>query len=137
MPARRFVSACVALFTIAVVWNGLVHGFLLRELDAAVAHLRRPAADGLLWLSLPLTAGVVCLFALGYVRTVRTGSVREGLAYGAAFAVLAGLLVDLDQYLLYPIPGRVALAWFASGLVEFVLYGAVASRLLRPAAKGK
>ena len=133
MRPSRVVSTCVALFAIALAWNGLVHGLVLREVDAAVQHLRRAGPGGLLWLSLPLTAGVVVLFVLGYVRTARTGSVREGLAYGAAFAVLAGLLVDLNQYLLYPIPARVALAWFASGLAEFMVYGAVASRFLPPA----
>lgn len=132
MSPRRFVSACIALFAIAIAWNGLIHGLVLRDLDAATAHLRRADPGGLLWLSLPLTAGIVVLFVVGYVRTARTGSLREGLAYGAAFAALAGLLVDLNQYLLYPVPGRVALAWFASGFVEFMLYGAVASRLLRP-----
>jgi hypothetical protein len=132
MTLRRFVLSCAVLFVFALAWNGLVHGVLLRELDAAVQHLRRPDLAAKMWVSLPLTAGVVGLFVLGYGRTSRSGSVLEGLSYGAVFALLAGLLVDLNQYLLYPIPGRVALAWFAGGLVEFGLYGVIVSRLLPP-----
>jgi hypothetical protein len=132
MWLRRFVLCCALLFVLALVWNALLHGFVLRDLDAAVQHLRRPDLAAKMWLSLPLTAGVVCLFVWGYGRTARSGSLREGLGYGVAFALLAGLLVDLDQYLLYPIPAPVALAWFAGGLVEFGLYGVIASRLVPP-----
>lgn len=136
MSIRRFVVACAALFLLALAFNGVLHGLVLREVDAAVSHVQRPDPGAKLWLSLPLTAGVVCLFAWGYSRTARSGSLREGLGYGVAFALLAGLLVDLNQYLLYPIPGRVALAWFAGGVVEFSLYGIAVSRLLPPRGQG-
>jgi hypothetical protein len=130
MSIRRYVLTCVVLFALALAWNGLVHGVLLRQVDASVQQLRRPDFAAKMWLSLPLTAGIVCLFVWGYGRTAHTGSLREGLGYGVVFALLAGLLVDLNQYLLYPIPGRVALAWFVGGLFEFGLYGIVASQLL-------
>ncbi len=46
------------------------------------------------------------------------------------FALVAGALVDLNQYVLFPIPASVALQWFAAGLIEFTCYGAIVSRLL-------
>lgn len=52
-----------------------------------------------------------------------------------AFALVAGLLVDLNQYLIYPIPAWIVASWFVSGLIEFTLYGVLASRLVPVAAR--
>ncbi len=129
---RRFLVATVVLFALAIAWNAVVHLVVLRSLDASVRHLYRPDLADRLGLSLLLTAAVVALFVAGYARFARDGSLREGVRYGASFALVAGVLVDLNQYVLFPIPAAVALAWFASGLAEFALYGAVVGRLMPP-----
>jgi len=49
---------------------------------------------------------------------------------------LPGLLVDLNQYVLFPIPAVVAAQWFLGGLIEFSLYGIIASRLYPPLQSG-
>jgi hypothetical protein len=132
MHYRRFLLACLVLFVVALCWNAFLHLLVLRETNAAVQHLRRPDLADKAWLSLLLTAGLVCLFVWGYRRCARTGRVGEGLAYGVFFALVAGLLVDLNQYVLYPIPAWVASRWFLGGLVEFSLYGVIVSRLYPP-----
>jgi len=40
---------------------------------------------------------------LGYSRFARAGSLREGVAYGFFLGLFAATLVDLNQYLLYPL----------------------------------
>jgi hypothetical protein len=128
---KRSLLATAVLSLFALAWNACVHLFVLADLDASVRHLRRSDFAEKAWLSILLTVGIVLAFVLGYRRIVRTGTVREAVAYGAGFGALAGLLVDLNQYVLYPLPGRVAAAWFAFGLAEFVCYGLIA-RLLLP-----
>ncbi|MBZ5638853.1 MAG: hypothetical protein LAO51_08880 [Acidobacteriia bacterium] len=128
MRVRRFALACSVLFVAAIVWNGLVHLVLLRRADAVVRHLYRPDLADRTWALLSVTAGVVVLFAWGYSRFARVGSIREGMGYGVFFALLAGVLVDLNPYVLFPIPGRLAAAWFLGGIVEFVVYGIILSR---------
>jgi hypothetical protein len=132
MKTGRYVLAGAVLFGFAIVWNAFVHLLVLAPVDASVAHLRRPDFADKLWLSLVLTAGIVALFVAGYARVARTGSQREGALYGVFFACLAGLLVDLNQYLLYPIPAHVAGLWFLAGLAEFTGYGVIVSRLCPP-----
>jgi hypothetical protein len=39
------------------------------------------------------------------------------------------VLVDLNQYVLYPIPASLAIRWFVFGLLEFCIYGILASKL--------
>lgn len=126
---RRLLLATAAIFVFALLWNGLVHMVILRDADAALAGIARPEAERSLWLSLLLTAGIALLFVLSYIRCARNGGIKEGLVHGLSFAVLAGLLVDLNQYLLYPIPGSLAAQWFLFGVVEFAVYGILAGWL--------
>ena len=127
MRSARFALAAAILFILSLAWNGLVHLVILRRANEAVQHLRRTDLSGALGLSLLLTALVSGLFVWGYVRTARTGSLREGLAYGFFIGLFAALLVDLNQYLLYPLPASLVLKWFVGGVLEFTLYGAVVS----------
>jgi len=130
MRGRRFLLTAVLLFVIAIAWNAVLHLVLLAKVNASVRHLYRADLPEKMWLSLLLTAGIVVLFVYGHQRFVRSSSVIEGASYGLFFALAAGLLVDLNQYVLYPIPIGVAALWFAGGLVEFTLYGMLTSKLL-------
>lgn len=129
MRCKPLLIAFAALFTFALLWNGFFHLILLAKVNASVQHLHRPDLADKMWLSLLLTAGVVALFIFGYRSFARSYSVREGAGYGLFFAALAGLLVDLNQYVLYPVPASTAALWFLGGVVEFTLYGMIASRL--------
>jgi hypothetical protein len=132
MRTKRFLLTCGVLFLVAIAWNAFVHLVVLRAANASVEHLRRPDFAEKAWLSVLLTAGVVTVFVWGYSRFARNGSLREGVGYGLFFALVAGLLVDLNQYVLFPIPAVVAGEWFLGGLVEFSLYGLLATRLYPP-----
>jgi hypothetical protein len=127
--ARRFVLTVGAIVLFALVWNGIVHGLALQEAEAAIAGLIRPAEDRSLPLALLLTAGVGVMFVGSHAWLVRPHGLGQGLVHGAWFGVLAGLLVDLNQYLLYPIPGFLAGCWFLSGVFEFCGYGLIAAWL--------
>ena len=129
MRVKRFALASAALFVVAIAWNAVVHLVLLRSADAIVRPLYRPDLAGRMWLSLVLTAGVVTLFVWGYGRFARVGSAREAAGYGVFLALLAGVLVDLNQYVLFPIPGWLACVWFLGGLVEFVVYALIVRRI--------
>ena len=129
MRVKRFLLAWLVIFAVGMAWGGLLHLVVLRDANTAIAHLLRPDMAAKMWLSIIAMAGFVCLFVLGYSRFARTGTVAEGVLYGVFFAAVAGLLVDVNQYVLYPIPASLALTWAAGGVIEFVLYGALVSRL--------
>ncbi|MDD2699833.1 MAG: hypothetical protein PHH36_01215 [Sideroxydans sp.] len=127
MNARRFAVAVLAIFIFALVWNGFVHMVLLKEAGLALVGIARPAAERNMALGLLLTAGIATLFVYSYVSFVRTPGVRRALGHGVFFALLAGLLVDLNQFFLYPLPGSLAVAWFLFGCIEFCIYGVLVS----------
>jgi hypothetical protein len=127
----RFALAVVILFVLSLIWNGVVHLVILRRANEAVQHLRRTDLPGALGWSLLLTGLVSILFVWGYIRTARTGMLREGLAYGLFIGLLVALLVDVNQYLLYPLPFTLVVKWLAGGVLEFTFYGAVVSLVFR------
>jgi hypothetical protein len=134
MRLRRFLVACFVLFVVALAWNGLLHLVVLRGAEAAVRAVYRPNLADRMWLSVLAAVATVVVYVAGYVRFARSGSLREAIGYGLFFAAVAGVLVDLNQYVLLPIPGRLACLWFLAGVVEFTLYAVIVRRLVRAAA---
>ena len=129
MNPRRILVSSLVLFAFALVWNGVLHGVILKDVNALVASLRRENFGDMLVYSILMTYGIALLFSIGYSRIRKSGEWKEGMLYGLAFGLLAGLLVDLNQYILYPIPAHVAFSWFAGGVVEFTIYGVIATRI--------
>lgn len=129
MNLRRLFMTAGAIFLFAILWNGLVHLVILADANSALATITRPAAERSPGLSLFMTAALALLFVWSYARFARQGSMREGLRLGVFFALLAGILVDLNQYVMYPIPASLAAKWFAFGLIEFCGYGVLAAWL--------
>ena len=129
MNVKRFFYTSLAVFVFALLWNTIVHMVILREANMALDAIARPATERNSLLFLIPTAAVALLFVYSYALLVRTPGIKRGLAHGAFFGFLAGFLVDLNQFLLYPIPGSLAFQWFLFGFLEFCIYGAIAAWL--------
>ena len=129
MNYKRFFIATIAIFVFALIWNGIVHLVLLREADSILNLIGRQEPQRNMFLSMLVTAILVILFVWSYTRFARRGDLRDGLTHGLFFGLLAGTLVDLNQYVLYPIPASLAITWFAFGLIEFCIYGVLVSIL--------
>jgi hypothetical protein len=130
MNFRWLAVIAGVIFVFALVWNAFVHMVLLRdEANMALDAIARPVADRSMMPGLLLTAGLAVLFVYSYASCVHAPGVKRALGHGAFLGLLAGLLVDLNQFVLYPIPASLALAWFAFGFVEFCIYGVFAAWL--------
>lgn len=127
MNLKRTACAVLATFMTTMVWGVFYHLVLMKDADLEIRHLYRPDMSDKMWLSTLGVLGICIFFVLGYVLCARKGTVREGMIYGLCFGVLGILLVDVNQYVLYPIPGLLILKWAFGGLVEFVLNGIWAS----------
>lgn len=124
MALKRQLLAIASIVVFALLWNALVHLVFLREADLAIVRFGRPPHERSLVFGLVVTVGIATLFVVSFLQWAHRG-VRAGLRHGVFFGLLAGLLVDANQYLLYPLPASLALKWFAFGLVEFCIYGLI------------
>ncbi len=136
MNYRRFTLASLVIFVFAMLWNGVVHLILLRNAESILSTFGRPESQRNLGLSIVGTLLLSMLFVWSYSRIAKKGTVAEGLTVGLFFSVVAGILADLNQFVLYPIPVPLALSWFVFGMIEFCIYGVLVSRLypIRPRA---
>lgn len=131
MSVRRLLAATVMMMVFSVLWNGLVHLVVLEGAERALVALTRPSDQRSFVLALLLTGLLAFVFAWSFATTVRAGVPRPGLVHGLFFAIIAGLLVDFNQFIVYPIPGHLALAWFGFGVVEFCIWGLIAAKVVR------
>ena len=127
MNVKRVTLAVVATFLTTMVWGAFYHLVLLKDSDLEIRHLYRADMSDKMWLSILGVLGICIFFVVGYALCARKGTVWEGMLYGLCFSVLGILLVDVNQYVLYPIPGLLILKWAFGGLVEFLLNGIWAS----------
>jgi len=80
-----------------------------------------------MWLSLLTTLAISYLFVFNFSKWSKGKGIKEGILYGIFFACLIGLFVDINQYVMYPLPFIVVTKWFISGLLEFVIDGIIVS----------
>ncbi|ALS97411.1 hypothetical protein [Lacimicrobium alkaliphilum] len=124
MISRKYIISVVLLFFVALIWNGLFHMVIIVEQNKMITFLLRPDLSENIFLSLLITLLIVTLFVVSYSKWRKNGTLFESLVHGLFFAILAGVLVNANQYLMYPIPGVLAGLWFIGGLIEFALYSA-------------
>ena len=127
---NRILANTIALFVLALLWNGLVHLVLLKDFMPIISEVRRSDFKDVAWLSFPLTLALVFLFSLGLKAFSKSGLYREGLYFGLYFGLVAGVLVNFNQYILYPIPGYIQATWFCFGVAEFCIYSLVSTFIL-------
>ncbi|MEZ5471306.1 MAG: hypothetical protein R3E90_05950 [Marinicella sp.] len=122
MNIKHSILSVILIFVVAVIWNGLFHVVLIAEYNEMIAGIRRPDFSEKMLFSFLVTGGIATLFVISYNKWRRTGTLTESLKHGLFFAVLAGILVNANQYLVFPIPGILTGLWFLGGLIEFSLY---------------
>ena len=131
MNIRKFVLSSIVIFILALLWNYILHGVILAIESEAVKSLFRTDMKDKIWLSLIMALILIMVFVYGYTRISSKGTVLEGALYGFVFGITAGLLVDVNQYILYPLPASLVIKWFLFGVLEFTIYGVLVSRLYR------
>jgi hypothetical protein len=129
MNYKWFFLTTIVLLIFALVWNGVIHLVLLREADSILNAIGRHESERSPFLSLLVTVILSMLFVWSYSQYAKRGNIQDGLTHGLFFGILAGVLVDLNQYVLYPIPASLAITWFIFGLIEFCIYGVIVSIL--------
>ena len=123
-----------AIFVTAQVVGYLVHELWLGDTYAALADAFRPDAEmkDMMWIM--ILTGLAMLFLFCYIFTKgREGKgVAEGVRYGAIIGVFVSLPTAFDAYVIYPITAELAVIWFVTGVLNFVILGAIFAAIYKP-----
>lgn len=131
MNTKKLFYSFFALFFFALLWNAIIHLIILRQSESVLDDIGRRAEERNLILSLFQTAGIIIIFIISYLKWRKQGSFTEALNHGLFFGLLAGLLVDINQYVLYPLPFFLVLYWMIFGVIEFILYGIIMNMIYK------
>ena len=123
---KRLLICTLVVFVFMFFYEFGFHGILLQADYEQLPNIMRTEADAqslfhFLVLGLLLMSYIICVvFERGYEN--------RGLAEGARFGLLIGLLLSGPSLIFYAVmqfPGDLVLKWFAGGLLELVLAGMV------------
>jgi len=127
----KIFFAVLASFVFSILYNGLVHLVILGQANKMTEPLRRPDFSSYLGLSITATLVSSALFTLIFALLVEKKNIKTGLLYGFCVGLFIAIMVDVNQYVLYPLPLALVVKWAFFGLVEFSLAGMLVAWIVR------
>jgi hypothetical protein len=129
MDTKKFLIASAVLFVVISALEFVINGVLLSGMYKQLSALWRPEAEMqqmmfLFWAGYAASALLFTfIYTKGYEKT--KGTLTQGLRYGFYIGLLLCLPSNLMWYAVLPIPAALALSWFAAGMVEALIAGAI------------
>jgi hypothetical protein len=114
------------MFVAMVIYSAVVHGFVLCGMYAETAHIWRSQADMMTFfpVNLVMKALIAFWFVFAFAHFYRQGGWQNGVRFGVYFGVFAGLQAAFSYYYL-PVGPMLAVAWFLTHAIEYVVCGAL------------
>lgn len=131
MNTKRYLIASLAVFAFIFIYEWVFHGMLLKPIYEQTSHLWRPPEECVTWAML----GGQLIFPFILARIFLKGYENKGLAEGARFGLLIGLLFvpgNLIFYAVQPLPLNLVLYWSVGGIIEMTGCGLILAALFRP-----
>ncbi len=127
MKLKKLVFASFAVFLAMEIMEFLINYVILKSAYEATSSLWRTDIPSKMWIMVLATLVTAFLFVYIFSK----GYEKKGVMEGVRFGVIAGLFMlvvgDFGSYVFLPIPFTLAVKWFALGMVEFMVCGAIAA----------
>lgn len=135
MSNKTFWIGCAVVYVVMQGLGFLIHGVLLSETYQGLTGVFRPEAEMMDMMWMMYVSGAVTVFMFCYIFT--KGYEGKGIMEGVRFGALIGFLMagagSIDAHVIYPIPENVASIWLVTGIVSFMIAGAVFAAIYKPA----
>ncbi len=118
-------------FIFSLLYNGLVHLVILGTANRQVESMRRADFSSKVWISLLATLATSFIFTAIYSLFVSDKSSKKGLLFGFCFGLFIAIIVDIHQYVLYPLPFGLVAGWALFGIIEFSLIGMIVGSVVK------
>jgi hypothetical protein len=127
----RLLIAAVISFAFSIFYNGLVHLVILGTANKQVESLRRVDFSSKAWISVLATLATSFIFTTIYSLFVSEKNTKKGLFFGFCFGLFIAIIVDLNQYVLYPLPFSLVARWALFGIIEFSVIGMIVGSIVK------
>ena len=131
---KTFWIGWIVVFVVMQAYGYLVHEVGLSETYQSLASIFRPQEEMASMMWMMMVGGVFSLLLFCYIFTWghEGKGVMEGVRYGALIGVFASIISAVDSYVIYPLTGELAVIWFVTGVVAFIISGAVFAAIYKP-----
>jgi len=134
MNNKTFWIGFVVVFVLMQAIGFVVHEVWLAETYAGLANVFRGEADmmGMMWMMMVASVGSLFLFCYIFTKGYEGKGIAEGARYGLWMGLFMSWPMAIDQYVVYPLPSNLAVSWFVTGVISFVIAGAVFAAIYKP-----
>jgi hypothetical protein len=133
---KTFWTGFVVVFVVAQLVGFLGHAVWLEGTYQSLAAVFRPEAElnSMMWLMMAGSVVTLFLFCLIFTKGYEGKGIGEGVRYGLLIGLLYSTPMAVDQFVVYPITAELAAIWFITGVINFVILGAVFAAIYKPTA---
>jgi ABC-type multidrug transport system permease subunit len=134
MKNKTFWIGLVAVFVLMQAIGYAVHQVWLDETYKGLANVFRAEAEIMDMMWMMMAGSVLSLFLFCYIFTkgYEGKGVAEGVRYGLLMGIFVSAPISVDNFVVYPLPGNLAVTWFVAGVLSFAVAGAVFAAIYKP-----
>jgi hypothetical protein len=123
-----------AVFVVMQVYGYLVHTLGLSDTYESLASIFRPEAEmmDMMWMMMVGSVFSVAVFCYIFTFGYQGKGIMEGVRYGFWMGLFLSIPSAVDQYVIYPLTGELAVIWFITGVVGLMIAGAVFAAIYKP-----
>jgi hypothetical protein len=132
---KSFWVAFVVVFVVLQSLGFLVHAIMLEDTYAPLhgTVFRADAEfEGMMWMMFVSAFVYIFLFCYIFTKGYEGKGIGEGIRYGLLIGLFFSVPNALDQFVIYPLPPNLAVTWFVTGLINFVIGGILMSLIYKP-----
>lgn len=130
---KTFWIGFVVVYVVMQCIGFLVHDLWLSETYQSLGSVFRPEAEmnSMMWMMFASAAVYIFLFCYIFTKGYEGKGIGEGVRYGLLMGLFMSVPMALDQYVVYPLTSNLAIIWFITGLISFVIAGVVFSAIYK------
>ncbi len=120
---KKVLIGFVVVFVLLEVLDMIVHGLILGPTYATLQNVWRPDMMEKMWILHIVKVVVAFMFAFIFSKGYEGKGILEGVRYGLYVGLMLSIGYAYGSYASFPIPYSIALQWFISALIEYILSG--------------
>jgi hypothetical protein len=131
---KSFWIGFVVVWVLGQVISFLVHGMWLADTYLAMGDVFRPEVElnSMMWMMMVGSVLYMFLFCYIFTRGYEGKGIGEGVRYGLLMGLFLSIPSAVDQFVVYPLTANLAVIWFVTGVIAFMILGAVFAAIYKP-----
>ena len=136
MKNKTFWIGFVAVFVVMQLYGYVIHEVMLSDTYESLQAAFRPEEEmfDMMWMMMAGSVFTLLIFCYIFTLNCEGKGIGEGVRYGMLMGLFMSITMSVDQYVVYPLTGSLATIWLVTGVVGYIIAGAVFAAIYKPQA---